>query len=101
MRADGDPELDQLRAVLHAWREHAGGKAVLVRDLLEELPPDSELRTALDDAAAGKGSLSARIGYYLRRHRGRIVDGLRLERGVRGPTGYKWSVVVLQEVIRG
>lgn len=86
-RAD-DPVLATLSAVLHAWHQAIGegerstGK---VKEIAETRDPFSnsihgDLLQALSEVAEGRhgGIDSTRLGKFLGRHSGRIVDGLKL-----------------------
>lgn len=98
-----DPEREALRRVIHAWHEHFGNEFVTAKDLLaREAPnggqlPDSqvELYQALLEAIPGKGELtSKRLGKWLPRHNGRVIDGLKLiDTGQKDKHSTYWKVV--------
>lgn len=88
-RAD-DPTTSSLRAVLAAWygalndTERTVGKVIAKsqeRMMDNESYPD--FRSALTDVAEGRpGEINAkRLGHWLARHRGRVVDGLKFVEG--------------------
>ena len=86
---ESDPVTAGLRALLLAWREALYNEsltcaAIIARlQMFDPAAPNGEaliaLRQAVETVAALRGSLDANnLGYYLRRHRGRPIDGLRL-----------------------
>lgn len=103
-RAD-DPVAASLLTLLHAWHEVAGsaplrtGEVVNLaeaRDPVTQAWRHVELRDALVETAGDpKGGISSRrLGHFLGRHKGRIVDGLKLsEAGDDTHNGQKlWKV---------
>ena len=80
---DGDPVLGQLGQLLSAWHG-AAGVAKKTASGIEQLAPlrdDNPLRVALMEVAEnrrGDGVDTRRLGQYLKRHKGRIVNGFRL-----------------------
>ncbi len=94
LREDGDSDLDALRMLLHAWEQALPAPAT-VREIIEHIQRDesSDLGDALAELLPD-GALSTRaLAYVLRRHHGRIVDGLRLvHSGARSSLGYRWKV---------
>jgi len=90
----GDPELEARRVALAAWSAAFGDRPVLAADLLGG-GAAPELRAAMAALDRRPGDFDAvRLGYVLRRIKGRIVGGLRLEM-VPGRTmfGARWRVV--------
>lgn len=83
-----DPATSNLRTLLAAWSEALGSADRTAGRIIEraesygqDAAPD--LRQALLAVAEGhRGEISAkRLGHYLTRHKGRIIDGLRLVDG--------------------
>lgn len=101
-----DPHHAQHIAVLEAWHARYGSRPIQVKDLtalmryqLEEYRSTEEnaLCEALTDVGVpmrGRGEFDARyFSGWLRRHRGRVVAGLRLDRGETDPkNGHRWLV---------
>jgi putative DNA primase/helicase len=102
-RAD-DPITVNLRAVYSAWHDSVGASARStgqMKELAEERNPlgnmtHGELHRALCEAAEKRpGEIdSRRLGHFLGRHKGRIVDGLKLQDSEDRHSSQKlWSVV--------
>ena len=97
LREEDDEDIELIRALLGAWRTaYPNGASAPVQDAIRRAGHDSALRlalVALDRRGDGTKLDPKAIGYALRRYRGRIVSGLRLERAdmVRG--GVLWRVV--------
>jgi len=84
-----DPDLETTRAVLTAWQAVFAGDAVSAADVVREgmalgegmdvsNPTHPELREALLMVSGGRQPTSQKLGYWLRAHKDRIVDGLRV-----------------------
>lgn len=96
IREEGDADLDGLRQALLAWRTVFGEDAATTVDVLERALEAPELGAPL--AALAGGSVSQldakRLGYALRKVKGRLVAGLKFESGSPTRTGAKrWRVV--------
>ncbi|WP_129351157.1 hypothetical protein [Solidesulfovibrio carbinolicus] len=93
---DEDPEQGQLRTLLTLWWQEFGKSAIKIKHLIERCHSnDSGLFEVLDDIAGernGPGVNARRLGHWLKRHKGRVVDGLRLVQ-VPGPNMASWQVV--------
>lgn len=95
-----DPVTTSLRMVMHSWHQAVGDeakKAGEMKALAEEHfgPGKSDLEQALIEVAADRfGAIDpVRLGRFLLRHKGRIVDGLRLLGHDDGHSKQKvWSV---------
>lgn len=86
-----DPDLEATRALFAAWRSIFGDRPVTAAEVAQEanraaprfdddaLPDSPELVQALQVICAEKIT-SRRLGNWLRRHRDRVIDGLRLQR---------------------
>lgn len=84
-----DPDLETTRALFAAWRSAFQEQAATVAEAITQARASSprfdggsdvhhpELRDAIQ-AAAGDKLDSRRLGFWLRKHRDRIVDGLQL-----------------------
>lgn len=96
IRDEGDADLDALRQGLFAWRETFGDDAITAAEAIEKAGSTQGLAAAL--AALAGGSVSQldakRLGYGLRKIKGRVVSGLKFESGDPTRTGAKrWKVV--------
>ena len=102
VRRESDPELELLRTVMTTWHDYFDDRAVTLKEVAEELEeaygdPAKTVKAALEDATAGysRGTFSTKLGYYMRKHKGKILDGLRLDSGEREGGGYPWAVLPL------
>jgi len=77
---DDDPEGATLRALLSAWTERFGRTPRTVREIVNAAnEDDSPLADVIQDIAGeGRGINAKRLGWWLRRQLGRIVDGMKL-----------------------
>lgn len=96
VREEGDVELEALRSLLVAWHEIFQEQPVTVRRMLDKAQElaeggDSVLKDALPPGRKSEATTKA-LGYFLRRYRGRIVNGLRLEKIHKGNEGNAWVV---------
>lgn len=95
-----DEERDLLARVLWFWFKAFPGEPTTSRDLILAVgnasgeTNEAGLRYALEEIAEERGEISRRrLGYWLRAHKGRIVDRLRLvSAGSRGEFGAAWYV---------
>ena len=99
-----DPELAALEAVLTAWFEKFGPKAMTVQQVMSEAErdDDSELNVSVSDIAEVRGFINKqRFGLWCRRNVGRIAGGRILERcAIKGASAH-WRVVDAQAAGRG
>lgn len=84
-----DPDLETTRALLTAWMDKFAGDAVTASDVVREgdavgegmdptAPVNPALREALRMVSGGRQITAQKLGYWLRAHKDRIVDGLRV-----------------------
>lgn len=78
-----DPDLEAMRLMFSAWRDSFGDRSVTGAEVISEgqsigQSENEELRDALQLVCAEKPN-SRRLGFWLRSHRERIVDGLQLK----------------------
>jgi putative DNA primase/helicase len=93
VRREADSDLMALGAALDLWRAKWGDVARTAAEAVAEAGCDAGLRDALHALAEGNQLESRRLGYALRRVRGRRVGGLRFEPdGERGHV-VRWTVV--------
>jgi len=78
-----DPDRETLGRLLTAWQSVFGNKPTMVRDALTEsaavfTSEHKELKEVLHDIADERGEINRkRLGWWIKRHAGRIVDGRR------------------------
>lgn len=100
---ESDPVTADLRALLLSWREAFGSEELTAAEVVQRLQafntlrPDGEamiaLRQALDPVATTHGVLDARrLGYYLRRHSGRLIEKMRFAGNLDRKGTKKWLV---------
>ena len=91
-----DPDRESLGRLLTAWQSAFGKTAAMVRDAvrISALGDEhSELREVLHDIADGRGEINRRrLGWWIRRHAGRIVGGLRFVRASGNRSAEAWQV---------
>ncbi|MFZ4539638.1 hypothetical protein [Propionivibrio sp.] len=94
-----DPDLEAMRLLYSAWQESFGERPVTVAEVISEgasvgQSANEELRDALQLVCAEKPN-SRRLSYWMRSHRERIIDGLKLCKS--GTDGHakvaKWKVI--------
>lgn len=100
MRADPDQEL--LARFLHAWYREFGTNPRMIRDVLTRAfaTPTlcAELIEVMKDIAEDRGEINRRrLGWWLKRHSGRIVDGLQFGRVRAASSAEKWQVIVSRD----
>lgn len=92
-----DPDRDTLMRLLSAWTSVFGKTAAMIRDavrLAHEHPhSQSELREVIHDIASERGEINRRkLGWWIKRHAGQIVDGMRFVRGSGNRSAESWMV---------
>jgi hypothetical protein len=92
-----DPDRETLGRILSAWQDVFGTKAAMVRDAVtsdSELDDaHAELQEVLRDIADERGQINRRrLGWWIKRQAGRIVDGRRFVRGVSRRSAETWQV---------
>jgi putative DNA primase/helicase len=93
----GDPELEELTTVIEQWKLHLTiGAAYTVQDVIGRAINSTPFHTALMNVAAASGSSNVvsnrRLGRWLKRFEGRIVNGFRLSQTGRVGGYPKWSL---------
>lgn len=95
-RAD-DPIITDLRALLTSWHEAVGSDPHTTGRIIERssIGGFRALHIALATVATERGEInSRRLGWYLKRHKGRIIEGLKLVDGEDSHSHQKvWRVV--------
>jgi hypothetical protein len=92
-----DPDRETLGRILTAWQAVFGKTAAMVRDAVKQAASFGdeyvELREVLRDIADERGEINRRkLGWWIRRHAGRIVDGRRFVRGSGTRSAETWQV---------
>jgi hypothetical protein len=99
-----DPDRETLGRLLVAWQTVFGKMPAMIRDAVREaqFPGDEyvELREAIHDIAAERGEVNRRkLGWWLRRRAGRIVDGRRFIRGSGNRSAETWQVEEVEKSV--
>jgi hypothetical protein len=102
LREESDQGLDELRTLLGVWFSKQRDEWRTVADLVRAAGLDEELMDALEPLGGHKSMLktldSRKLGYALRRVRGRVVGGLRLESEPGGTGGFtRWRVFAIRD----
>lgn len=92
-----DPDKETLARLLTAWHEVFGRAPAMVREAVNRASMDRddsvELREVLRDIADERGEINRRkLGWWIKRHAGRIVDGLRFVRASGNRSAEAWCV---------
>ena len=94
LREQSDDDLDRIRALLTSWRRVMGGMPVTTADAIRHAETDSGLRDALSVYSRSGRPEAKALGYALRKIKGRVVGGLRMDRTPKDGDGlYRWEVV--------
>lgn len=91
-----DPDRETLDRLLTGWQAAFGKTAAMVRDAIRVSAfgdEYAELREVLHDIADERGEINRRrLGWWVRRHAGRIVDGRRFVRASGNRSAEAWQV---------
>ena len=91
-----DPDRETLGRLLTTWQSAFGRTAAMVRDAVRISAfgdEHAELREVLRDIADERGEINRRrLGWWIRRHAGRIVDGRRFVRASGNRSAEAWHV---------
>jgi hypothetical protein len=98
-----DPDRETLGRLLTAWQSVFGKTPAMVRDAVKQASVFHdeyvELREVLRDIADERGEINRRkLGWWIRRHVGRIVDGRRFVRASGNRSAEAWQVDVVESV---
>jgi len=98
-----DPDRETLGRLLTGWQSVFGKTPAMVRDAVKQssLYHDEhvELQEVLRDIADERGEINRRkLGWWIRRHAGRIVDGRRFVRASGNRSAEAWQVEVVKSV---
>jgi hypothetical protein len=94
-----DPDREMLGRLMVLWYKFQGKKPTMVRDLVKIACPHSkgeqlELHDLLMDIAGDRADINPRrLGWWIKKHANRPVDGLRIERAAGTRNADQWVVV--------
>lgn len=91
-----DPDRETLGRLLSGWQAAFGKTAAMVRDAVRVSAygdENAELREVLRDIADERGEINRRrLGWWIKRHAGRIVEGRRFVRASGNRSAEAWQV---------
>jgi hypothetical protein len=98
-----DPDREILMRLLKAWQAVFGRAPAMVRDAVKQTKilqeEHQELGEVLRDIAEERGEINRRkLGWWIRRHAGRVVDGRRFVRASGNRSAEAWQVEVVESV---
>jgi hypothetical protein len=98
-----DPDRETLGRLLMAWQSVFGRMPAMVRDAVKQGSDYHdeyvELREVLHDIADERGEINRRkLGWWIKRHAGHIVDGRRFVRASGKRSAEAWQVAVVESV---
>jgi len=97
-----DPDRETLGRLLSGWQGAFGRTVAMVRDAVRVSAlgdEHAELREVLRDIADERGEINRRrLGRWIRRHAGRIIDGRRFVRASGNRSAEAWQVESVSSV---
>lgn len=96
-----DPDREQLGRLLIAWQIAFENVPAMVRDAVSKsmLHGNDELKEILHDIADERGEINRhRLGRWIKRHQGQIVDGFRFARCSGSTSSERWRVESVSSV---
>ena len=99
-----DPDRDTLNRLLIVWEVVFGKTPTMVREAVKQssspFPDESELREVLHDIADERGEINRRkLGWWIRRHEGQVIDGRRFARAPGNRSAEAWRVEPVSPVL--
>jgi hypothetical protein len=98
-----DPDRDTLSRLLTAWQLAFGNCAAMVREAVRRSrfgDENADLREVLHDIAGERGDINRRkLGWWIKRHTGRIVNGRRFVRASGNRSAEAWRVESVSPVL--
>jgi len=99
-----DPERETLGCLLRAWQSIFGNTPAMVRDAVKQATilqkEHQELADVLRDIANERGEINRRkLGWWIKRHAGRFVDGRHFVRAGGNRSAEAWKVEVVGSVL--
>lgn len=100
-----DPEREMIARFMLAWRGTFGRIPTMVREAVNQSTASMaganalELREAMKEIADERGEINRRrLGKWMSRHQGRIVNGMKLVRAPGNFSAERWAVQLVSEV---
>ena len=94
-----DPDREVFGRLLDAWQSVFGKAPAMVRDALKYAQTSLDLREVLHEIAEERGEINRRkLGRWITRHAGRIVNGLRFVRASGNRSAEAWRVESVSSV---
>lgn len=98
-----DPDRDTLGRLLDAWQAVFGRRSAMVREAVKQSSLSTnesvELREVMHDIADDRGDVNRRkLGRWINRHEGQIVDGRRFVRAAGNRSAVAWEVELVSQV---
>ena len=89
-----DPDRELLGEFLRVWVDCFGHTPTSVKDITSLMSSGDELREIIGDIAGERdGSVDRkRLGWWIKRHAGHVVNGLRLVKDTATHNAAKWKV---------
>ena len=91
-----DPDRETLGRLLHTWKATFGTSPTMIREAVDKAQnglPTNELHEVLREIADERGEINRRrLGKWISRKQGVIVDGLRFERASGTTSAERWQV---------
>ena len=88
-----DPDRDLLGRLLQGWSKIFQTTNAMVRNLIDKANFDDEFKEVLNDIAEERGDINRRkLGWWIKRNEGRIVNGFRLTRASGAGNSSAWHV---------
>ena len=88
-----DPDRENLRRVLVEWAQRFRDTPTMIRKVMEE-DRGTALWEALEDVSGEHGDINRRkLGNWIKRHTGRVVDGLKFVKATGMRSAVAWQVV--------
>ena len=88
-----DPDRDLLGRLLEGWYRNFPTTDAMVRNLITHALSDQDFNETLRDIAEERGEINRRkLGWWLKRHEGRIVNGFRLVKSSGAGSASAWRV---------
>ncbi len=99
-----DPDREQLGRLLTAWQNVFGNVPTMVRDAVSKSvysgEDNAELKEILHEIADERGDINRlRLGRWIKRHEGQIVDNLRFARCSGHSSAERWRVESVSSVL--
>lgn len=88
-----DPDRAVLGRLLHGWHEVFSDGPAMVRDAVSRAQQGGELHEAMREVAEERGEINRRrLGRWIARHEGRIVDGMRFAKAQGKMFSDRWMI---------